>query len=1336
MSSQRPFFSVFDRAAFWTGALLSFLVYFLTCAPTVSLEDCGELATAGDYAGVPHPPGYPSWTMCAWVFSRLLSWVAFRGQPNPAWAIAVMSAFWGALACGITAMLVSRTAADLLGGRRLVNPDPRVPVPAAAAEGIDEDLRDDSRDGPVCFLAGVSSALVFAFAPVMWSQSTIVEVYSFGQFFMALVLLLSYRWMRRPSDGLLFLTAFVFGLGLTNYQVLLLALVPLVLVILLQDIRLFRDFALVGIPMALVAGMMKLGSFFTMPGFPKFPPVDPECPVGGCLLFGGSAAAAHGWYAAIALAAAVLAAAACLLGRLAVLRAAGREPAWAAQARVPAWAALAVAGAALAILCLALPAAPEPYAGSLKELSRRYLAAGEPDPVFHGAKWTLGFFAGLAALWVFALFTPGGLWYAGACTGIVVPLAALLRNGCLLGLTHPLSGYFAAWCAVGAAILALAWLLLERGRTVALAVLSGGAGLAFYGFMPIAGDVCPPLNWGYPRTWEGFKHAISRGQYEAIVPESVFTAKFIRQIATYFVDIRAQFTLVLAPLGLVPFAAWSLRRRPGADGAAHAPARMLPWAVGAAVLGAALTVLDRLSGALDLSRMRLDKLLFLALLLLAAVGLLQLFVDQFVPLARRGLDESLDRSSRLVSFLSGAGILAVVAVAGCLFFNPVAEFALEDILRMQPGAGPYRALDFLLTAVLGAGWLALLSWLALRVWSRDPAIDAGVDRVGGRWHVMTFVCFVMMSFLLIALANPRGDIQDSFIQKVKFIASHGLYALWIGYGMAYALRLLRDDRRVRSAFLPACAAVALAPLIPIHENYRNFDLYDKTSAADMDGHDFGWQFGNYQLRGASAISEELEEGEEPLPNPCYPPEMGENAVFFGGTDPGRFVPTYMIYSAHVRPDVYLITQNALADKTYLDTMRGLYADSIWMPTEFDNQVAFREYDDRIQREIREGRRDPSDTGGLTHDAQGRVSVNGALAVMEINAIIAKQIFDHNKDLHDFYVEESYAMQWMYPYLTPHGLIMKVNRDRAPLPPEAANRDMDFWDWYVRRLLGNPKFAREIPARKSFNKLRSALAGAYRWRGDLRRAETAYRQAQSLYAYSPESSFRLVQDVLVPERRFETATDVLLHLRRLDPNNRNIPVETIADLRDLARRVEQLRPKLDPGPDGQPAITEEELLELVPIALSCGANDVAQRALLAAQMRRNTSRLFPVKLGLVLCRSERPENAARILAAALPLLADPSLTGEDVRTAATALLAAGDAANALAALRPYLRGRGAEDWRAWVQFALGSYLLGDNATVRLGIGQAVKFGGKEAEALVNRQLGPYLKKAAQPPAARP
>ena len=150
----KRFFRRPDWAAFWTGTLVSFLVYFFTCAPSVTLEDCGELAVAGDYMGVPHPPGYPSWTVCAWIFARLLSWVTFRGQPNPAWAIAVMSAFWGALATGIAAMLVSRSAADLLGFRR---------------RG-DADDADDARFVPLAsWTAGVASALVFAFSPVMWS---------------------------------------------------------------------------------------------------------------------------------------------------------------------------------------------------------------------------------------------------------------------------------------------------------------------------------------------------------------------------------------------------------------------------------------------------------------------------------------------------------------------------------------------------------------------------------------------------------------------------------------------------------------------------------------------------------------------------------------------------------------------------------------------------------------------------------------------------------------------------------------------------------------------------------------------------------------------------------------------------------------------------------------------------------------------------------------------------------------------------------------------------------------------------------------------------------------
>ena len=68
------------------------------------------------------------------------------------------------------------------------------------------------------------------------------------------------------------------------------------------------------------------------------------------------------------------------------------------------------------------------------------------------------------------------------------------------------------------------------------------------------------------------------------------------------------------------------------------------------------------------------------------------------------------------------------------------------------------------------------------------------------------------------------------------------------------------------------------------------------------------------------------------------PEMARDAVVYGGTDPGRFCPTYMIFCESFIPhdcqpeqdtnfdrrDCYVITQNALADPTYLDYIRAQY----------------------------------------------------------------------------------------------------------------------------------------------------------------------------------------------------------------------------------------------------------------------------------------------------------------------------------------------------------------------------------------------------------------------------
>ena len=159
----RKFFTKIDWAAFWSATLAAFAVYFFTLGPSVGLEDSGELATAADHLGVPHPPGYPFWSMCGWVFCRLFSWVTYMGHPTPAWAMSLFSAVTGAFAAGCTAMLVCRSSMDMMEGG---------------------DGESSSVNSLFAFSGGVAAALVFAFSPVMWSQSTIVEIYSLNALFL------------------------------------------------------------------------------------------------------------------------------------------------------------------------------------------------------------------------------------------------------------------------------------------------------------------------------------------------------------------------------------------------------------------------------------------------------------------------------------------------------------------------------------------------------------------------------------------------------------------------------------------------------------------------------------------------------------------------------------------------------------------------------------------------------------------------------------------------------------------------------------------------------------------------------------------------------------------------------------------------------------------------------------------------------------------------------------------------------------------------------------------------------------------------------------------------
>ena len=67
------------------------------------------------------------------------------------------------------------------------------------------------------------------------------------------------------------------------------------------------------------------------------------------------------------------------------------------------------------------------------------------------------------------------------------------------------------------------------------------------------------------------------------------------------------------------------------------------------------------------------------------------------------------------------------------------------------------------------------------------------------------------------------------------------------------------------------------------------------------------------------------------------------SIYFGGTDPGRFIVTAMQKSQTHGDPFFTLTQNALADGTYLNYLRSMYGDKIYIPTGEDSAKCFQDY---------------------------------------------------------------------------------------------------------------------------------------------------------------------------------------------------------------------------------------------------------------------------------------------------------------------------------------------------------------------------------------------------------
>jgi hypothetical protein len=195
---------LFRGIDWWAMALtcaVVWVVYFLTLAPELTLEDSGELCTGSFYAGIPHPPGYPFWAIYSWLWTVLLP------VGNVTWRVEVGEATAAAMACGLVALAVSRGSSMFM-------------------EGIEELKNLTGKwENAICVVCGAVAGLMLGFGGVMWSESVAINRISlFGVPWLMVVLICLLRWIYAPHQRrYLYCAMFFFGICATIHQTLLVA---------------------------------------------------------------------------------------------------------------------------------------------------------------------------------------------------------------------------------------------------------------------------------------------------------------------------------------------------------------------------------------------------------------------------------------------------------------------------------------------------------------------------------------------------------------------------------------------------------------------------------------------------------------------------------------------------------------------------------------------------------------------------------------------------------------------------------------------------------------------------------------------------------------------------------------------------------------------------------------------------------------------------------------------------------------------------------------------------------------------------------------------------------
>lgn len=264
-------------------------------------------------------------------------------------------------------------------------------------------------------------------------------------------------------------------------------------------------------------------------------------------------------------------------------------------------------------------------------------------------------------------------------------------------------------------------------------------------------------------------------------------------------------------------------------------------------------------------------------------------------------------------------------------------------------------------------------------------------------------------------------------------------------------------------------------------------------------------------------------------------------VYVGGTDNGRWVPT-LLNETGSNPHI-IVTQNALADGTYLDFLRELYSDSFNTLTQEDSQRAFQEYTADAQKRLQHDLDFPDEpkqirSGESVTMKDGKVQVSGVTAVMGINEKLLQMLMEKNPDL-SFAMQESFPMRGTYADAVPLGPLMElgVNDAQTTFTSGRAAQSVNYWQSVAQATLNDPEALGSETTLRSYSHDVNSTANLLAAHNFTTEAEQAYRIATQLWPANADAAGGLA-NLLAQTGRTSEARQLLDNFARDHPDQRS------------------------------------------------------------------------------------------------------------------------------------------------------------------------------------------------------